>query len=649
MKNLFFIFLLFLGFNVNAQWFKPNESYGTVYNGGAFQKVLLMPSRCGAPSGSVQMPIYGAQAAICYDTCNSKLYIYNPHSTGWAEFTGSGGGSTPTLAQVVAAGNTTPDSIITGKHIVKTNVKGFLHSLQEWQRADGKVRMSLGDISSIDSSIALKVIGTRGLSEGVEIAMVQDEGGPNLRNYGGYFYITPTTSNLEWWSRTNDVDNKRFLINNVSGDVDIYNNLNISKELRVSDLTKIQKDQNGTTYLQVRNDNSGSAAAAQLTLTGNGGSASLGKYSTAVSPYKILTPNDIHLYSNVGHMNFLNDNASGKIQFAAKGSSSAHLTIGGDSTVEINGSLLINNGRAASGYVWTSTGTNGGGDWQPAASGADSSTFATRTYVKAQIDSIRDSLVVDQTNLYKTTVGKTTTFGLKDTLNISYLKSNSFKVDTTGTVTCLGCGAIGVGNSVSSSAGASTAIGEGGTIDENSEATTITNGFGNNAIGCNDCLVGGTTSSGFANGVIAIGNANSGNEELSITIGGSGNQTNGVASGTFAGQSLAANGLNTVVIGGHDITGDEDNTVYVPSFSITGDKLSITSGTDKSFETVTLSAGKIDVSNATVTADSKIIVTAQSCSNCGFYYISNISAGVGFRINSSNASDASTVSYLKIN
>jgi hypothetical protein len=91
MKNLFFIFLLFLGFNVNAQWFKPNESYGTVYNGGAFQKVLLMPSRCGAPSGSVQMPIYGAQAAICYDTCNSKLYIYNPHSTGWAEFTGGGG------------------------------------------------------------------------------------------------------------------------------------------------------------------------------------------------------------------------------------------------------------------------------------------------------------------------------------------------------------------------------------------------------------------------------------------------------------------------------------------------------------------------------------------------------------------------------
>ena len=557
-----------------------------IYDSSGYRKIKVDPDCVGGGGG------------------NAWLLSGNSGTTAGTDFVGTTDNQDVVLKRnSIEALTIKSDSTFSQKFIVKDDNSGYLHSIQEWQSMAGVALMTFGQISgapdAVNESPALKIIAPSEHYQ-VELAMVHDVGSI-ARSYGWYFLSDSANYEFSLTKRVNNVDLPVYTVNNSSGDMDYKFGMAVEGIMVVNNAeSKIRKDYNGTTSLNIRNDNSGSSAAAQLSLTSNAGNGVVGKYSTSVSPYKILSGSDFYNYTPTGNMDFLNDNASGRIQFAAKGSSSAHLIIGGDSTVEINGGLRINNGRAAAGYVWTSTGTNGGGDW-------------------------------------------------KDTLNISYLKSNSFKVDATGTVTCLGCGAIGVGNSVSSSAGASTAIGEGGTIDENSEATTITNGFGNNAIGCNDCLVGGTTSSGFANGVIAIGNANSGNEEWSITIGGSGNQTNGVASGTFAGQSLAANGLNTVVIGGHDITGDEDNTVYVPSFSITGDKLSITSGTDKSFETVTLSAGKIDVSNATVTADSKIIVTAQSCSNCGFYYISNISAGVGFRINSSNASDASTVSYLKIN
>jgi hypothetical protein len=66
---------------------------------------------------------------------------------------------------------------------------------------------------------AFTVVGTNGLSDAVEIAMVKNEGG--LRTYGGYFLIPSGTNDLQWVSRTNLVDVARFTIIGTNGNVGI--------------------------------------------------------------------------------------------------------------------------------------------------------------------------------------------------------------------------------------------------------------------------------------------------------------------------------------------------------------------------------------------------------------------------------------------
>jgi hypothetical protein len=95
--------------------------------------------------------------------------------------------------------------------------------LQSWEDTDGNVRMSFGDINALGQAgnPALKLMGVRGLSDSVEIAMCQNEGG--LRTYGGYFTIDAITSNLRWVSRTNNVDTTRLTIVNANGNVGLGN------------------------------------------------------------------------------------------------------------------------------------------------------------------------------------------------------------------------------------------------------------------------------------------------------------------------------------------------------------------------------------------------------------------------------------------
>lgn len=92
--------------------------------------------------------------------------------------------------------------------------------------------------------------------------------------------------------------------------------------------------------------------------------------------------------------------------------------------------------------------------------------------------------------------------------------------------------------------------------------------------------------------------------------------------------------VGDVQVGGSNLT-----------FLTTGAKLKFNTGSNASFGTATLSSGTVTVNTTAVTALSRIILTKQSCSNCGDLHISSTVNGTSFTITSSNGSDASTVAW----
>jgi hypothetical protein len=90
-KILFAILILFAFSKTYAQsgWIKPNNSYGTVSNRGAFDSVLTFPTGCGAPTRLAgydrgNMAFYG-------DTCSNTLYFYSPKTKTWISVSGGAG------------------------------------------------------------------------------------------------------------------------------------------------------------------------------------------------------------------------------------------------------------------------------------------------------------------------------------------------------------------------------------------------------------------------------------------------------------------------------------------------------------------------------------------------------------------------------
>lgn len=83
-----------------------------------------------------------------------------------------------------------------------------------------------------------------------------------------------------------------------------------------------------------------------------------------------------------------------------------------------------------------------------------------------------------------------------------------------------------------------------------------------------------------------------------------------------------------------------------------GNKLLITSGSNASIGTATLSSGTVTVSTTAVTASSKIFLTDATTgvlTNVGSPTVGTITAGVSFVINSTNVLDTSAVNWLIIN
>ncbi len=114
---------------------------------------------------------------------------------------------------------------------------------------------------------------------------------------------------------------------------------------------------------------------------------------------------------------------------------------------------------------------------------------------------------------------------------------------------------------------------------------------------------------------------------------------------------------DTLIVGGDTITGDIDltdignvdlsnssnplNTIYCK-------ELSLEEGANAAMGVATLSGGTITVSTTKVTANTRIFLTLQDCSNCGYVWITNTVAGTSFDIQSSNVLDGSVVAWMLV-
>lgn len=93
MRLLIAVFTL-LSFSAHAQWQKPNNAYGTIANGGNFQRILMFPTGCGVPGALNAADKAQKRFAIYGDSCNNKAYLYNPSTSAWTVIGSGGGGGT---------------------------------------------------------------------------------------------------------------------------------------------------------------------------------------------------------------------------------------------------------------------------------------------------------------------------------------------------------------------------------------------------------------------------------------------------------------------------------------------------------------------------------------------------------------------------
>jgi hypothetical protein len=129
--------------------------------------------------------------------------------------------------------------------------------------------------------------------------------------------------------------------------------LDVNGTARVQDNITISKNANAQTRLDINNTTSGalSVSGIQITSDATSGQFSVVKYSTATTSYKTLASRDAIIFNNstAGNISILNDFASGNINFAAGGSSTAQLTIAS------TGASTFTNSVTAASFIPTSS------------------------------------------------------------------------------------------------------------------------------------------------------------------------------------------------------------------------------------------------------------------------------------------------------
>jgi len=155
------------------------------------------------------------------------------------------------------------------------------------------------------------------------------------RNATGKLHIvrgtTPTIS-LTMFSNGN------FLIQDGGTITDGGYRLDINGTVRFQDNTIVSKNQNAATSYTVSNTTSGTASQSQLILTSDAtsGSANIGKKSNTFTTSGIINLADFAIVNNTkGDIAILNSFASGKVKFAAGGSTTAQMTLSSSGVLSI--------------------------------------------------------------------------------------------------------------------------------------------------------------------------------------------------------------------------------------------------------------------------------------------------------------------------
>jgi hypothetical protein len=97
MRKLILFLLICISAKVNAQVYQEMPQYGYRANRMAFDSTLQIPTVCGVPTLKSVVKA-NKNGAIAFDSCNNKLYQYNPKTLTWSEVSG---GTTPNLQQVL--------------------------------------------------------------------------------------------------------------------------------------------------------------------------------------------------------------------------------------------------------------------------------------------------------------------------------------------------------------------------------------------------------------------------------------------------------------------------------------------------------------------------------------------------------------------
>lgn len=246
--------------------------------------------------------------------------------------------STPTLAQVTTAGNTTTNAISVGGLTVNLPVVSDTSYLK---------------ITSATANTFNTYIGTTAVNQYAWFTNIRYNGTAFVRDNTTYTAwrmnqvvgnsAVYDTFNLDHWSTTG-VNSTLLTVFGWTGNVGINTTTDAGYKLDVNgtvriqgDISLITKDANSNTRLQVSNISTGSQASAEFWLTSNGGTASWSKFSSNRTTYKIQKANDAGLYNGTaGDIIFLNDVSTGKILFSAGGSATAQVTLFSNGNVGIN-------------------------------------------------------------------------------------------------------------------------------------------------------------------------------------------------------------------------------------------------------------------------------------------------------------------------
>lgn len=107
MRKLIIVLFCLISLVTKAQVYQEMPQYGYRANRMAFDSTLQIPTTCGVPTLRSNVT---KKAAIAFDSCNNKIYRYNPKTLTWSEIAG-GSGSTPNLQQVTDVNDSTTNSI----------------------------------------------------------------------------------------------------------------------------------------------------------------------------------------------------------------------------------------------------------------------------------------------------------------------------------------------------------------------------------------------------------------------------------------------------------------------------------------------------------------------------------------------------------